>query len=213
MTDIYFYQLPDNPSWADYEPFLPLISGERRARIGRISSIPNRILSICPELLLRRIASERLSLPNDGLHFSASEHGKPVLIGHEDFFFNWSHTRDAFVLAVAESPVGIDMERRRPHREARRLAERFFAEKELSYVTGESSGLEDRFFEVWTRKEAFTKYTGSGLTVDLRSFDVTEDSALTAELTTFQLQDYIVSLCCDSREYTLTELKEIAPPQ
>ena len=212
MTDIYFYQLPEYADWADYEPFLPYISKERAARTARISSVPNRILALCPELLLRRIACERLSLTNNELRFAAAEHGKPFLVGHEGFFFNWSHTRNAFALAVAKSPVGIDLEPCRPHRNARRLAERFFAEKETSYVTGEVSDLDYRFCEVWTRKEAFTKYTGSGMTVDLRAFDVTEDPSLTSRLTTFRLNDYIISLCCDSTEYTLTELKEIAPP-
>ncbi len=212
MTDIFFYQLPENAVWTDYEPFLPLVSEERRARATRISSVPNRILCLCPELLLRRIACERLLLPNSALHFSVSGHGKPFLVGHEDFFFNWSHTRNALALAVADTPVGIDIERCRPHKDARRIAERFFAKKEASYVTQEVSDPDDRFCEVWTRKEAFSKFTGNGLTVDLRSFDVMEDPALTAKLVTFRLKNYIISLCCDSNEYTLTELREIAPP-
>ncbi|MCM1105429.1 MAG: 4'-phosphopantetheinyl transferase superfamily protein [Blautia sp.] len=204
MTDIYFYQLPDSAGWADYAPLLPQISMERQARIADMPSDRNKILSLCAELLLRRIACRQLAVENDSLHFQKSEHGKPYLCGHEGFHFNWSHTKDALALAVAGSPVGIDIEYCPPRGDAEKLARRFYTEKEAAYVLQADHGRGTRFCELWTRKEAYTKYTGSGLTVALNSFDVTSD----ARLITFQHAGYMLSLCCDPPDYQLTILTD-----
>ncbi|MCM1282867.1 MAG: 4'-phosphopantetheinyl transferase superfamily protein [Muribaculaceae bacterium] len=205
MTDIYFYQLPDSAGWADYAPLLPCISTERQTRIACMPSDKNKILSLCAELLLRRIACRQLAVENDSLHFQQSEHGKPFLCGHEGFHFNWSHAKDALALAVADSPVGIDLEQCPPRGDVEKLARRFYTKKEASYVLQADEGRETRFCEIWTRKEAWTKCTGSGLTVALDSFDVTSDP----RLTTFRHGDYMISLCCDSPGFRLTILTDI----
>lgn len=201
MTDLYFYQLPPKTDWAHHEPLLSYISEERAARILRMPSVPGKILHLYAELLLRRIACEQLAVDNDSLCFAATEHGKPYLVGHEDFFFNWSHTKDALAIAVSDDPVGVDIERLMPRGDACRLAQRFFTEKEASYVSEEASLSDLRFCEVWTRKEAYTKYTGSGLTAALNSFDVLNDPDIASRLTTLRHGGHMLSLCADSGEF------------
>ena len=82
-----------------------------------------------------------------------------------------------------------------------KLSQRFFTKNEASHVTSEASKCNARFAYIWTRKEAYTKCTGSGLTVALDSFDVMQDPTITANLKSFTHEDYIISVCCEDNDY------------
>lgn len=98
--------------------------------------------------------------------------GKPVLAGDTGIFFSVSHTGKVFACAVSDEEIGLDIQeaRRRDASRTRRLARRYFTEDEIAYLEGGfgNSGrteeeLTDRFYRLWTRKEAYAKYTGEGL--------------------------------------------------
>ena len=113
-------------------------------------------------------------------------HGKPYFPG-TDIHFNKSHSGDFKVLAIAETPVGVDIEKVR--KADLRVAKRF-CENEYNYITQKDS--EHRFFEVWTKKEAYLKYKGTGLNGGLDSFDV---FSLPEGITTFRFKEYFISVC------------------
>ena len=113
-------------------------------------------------------------------------HGKPYFPG-TDIHFNISHSGDFKVLAIAETPVGVDIEKVR--KADLRVAKRF-CENEYNYITQKDS--EHRFFEIWTKKEAYLKYKGTGLNGGLDSFDV---FSLPEGITTFRFKEYFISVC------------------
>ena len=76
------------------------------------------------------------------------------------------------LLAVARTPVGADVERRPGPPDATQVARTFLPPAELAWITAVDAGVEDRFLDVWVRKEAVVKYTGEGMSRDLRSFVV-----------------------------------------
>lgn len=80
--------------------------------------------------------------------------------------FSVSHSGDRIVLAVSDKEIGADIQRVNPR--AVRVAERFFTESENAYVGGDTQ----RFFEIWTKKEAYAKWHGEGLAAT-RDVDVT----------------------------------------
>ncbi len=72
--------------------------------------------------------------------------------------FNLSHSGDYLVLAVGDVPIGVDIEkitRVRP-----KVMERYFSDSEKEKVAKEGA---DAFYEIWTKKESYIKYTGNGL--------------------------------------------------
>ena len=107
-------------------------------------------------------------------------HGKPYFPG-TDIHFNISHSGDYKVLAIAETPVGVDIEKVR--KADLRVAKRF-CENEYNYITQKDS--EHRFFEIWTKKEAYLKYKGTGLSGGLDSFDV---FSLPEDLNSFRFKE------------------------
>ena len=101
--------------------------------------------------------------------------GKPVLQSRADLMFSVSHTGDVFGCVIcrakagqedapASSEIGLDLQLAQ-NRDVMRLARRYFTEEEIRYIeTGsDPAGKRRRFYRLWTRKEAYAKYTGRGL--------------------------------------------------
>lgn len=87
------------------------------------------------------------------------ENGKPYFTAHPELYFNLSHAGCYVVCAIAGAPVGVDIEGGRSC--SGKVAARFFSRDENAWImAGES---EERFFRLWTLKEAFVKTTGIGI--------------------------------------------------
>lgn len=154
---------------------------------------PNdEFLSFCARNIVKRVAASALKINPDDVVFLRHRYGKPYIKGYSDFHFNISHTKNAIVVAISNSYVGVDVERVRGI--DARIPNRFFAKGERQYVSLQSQGLEHRFFEIWTQKEAYLKWTGDGLTRPLKSFDVT-DTSLGTKFQTITKDGYIISVC------------------
>ena len=84
--------------------------------------------------------------------------GKPYL-ENSGLFFSVSHTGDTFGCLISDENAGLDLQYARSL-DHRKLAKRYYTAEEQEYT--ETHGLEG-FFRIWTRKEAFSKYSGRGL--------------------------------------------------
>ena len=140
--------------------------------------------------------------------FLKDKNGKPYIKNLPDFHFNISHSENAVVVAISNSEVGIDCEKLRSA--DLRIAKRRFTEKEYAYITEDSSNTDLRFFEIWTKKEAFLKQNGKGITLPLNSFDVTNNS-LDKIFYTYQKDGFFISVRTDSlnNDFTFLEIKPI----
>lgn len=160
MNSIYVL---DTRELAPYrEVAFPLLSEERREKVLSAHSEKDALRSLGAGLLLRRYVG-------DG-PFLHGEFGKPYLPDGPPF--SLSHGGELVVLAVGEgnAELGVDVEKTsRPWREA--VVRRLFTAEEQRWLDG--SG--ERFFRLWTRKEAVLKCRGSGLS-RLTVFSVLEDT-------------------------------------
>ena len=99
--------------------------------------------------------------------------GDPVL---EGIFFSRSHSKSHEVLCFSEGEIGVDCEdtAARPGIDKRykSIAGRCFTNDEQEYVLSGDGDPVGRFFEIWTAKEAYMKYTGNGFTEGFRTFSV-----------------------------------------
>lgn len=154
---------------AEYGYLLPLISEERRERIERMAVNGDKVRSLFAELLMRYEASEQLGVDFNELVFDKGEFGKPFIVGAKDYDFSVSHSALAIAFAGGFSAVGADIELIKQRKST--VTERFFSVNEVKYIK-QSGNTDDAFFEIWTKKEAYSKMLGKGLAAGFRSFDV-----------------------------------------
>lgn len=144
-----------------YMSYANKVSPEKRNQLYQCPSQNGRSLSLYAELLVRSIACQRFGLRNDQLMWRTSPSGKPYLDNIEGFHFSIAHKDGAIVAAVADSPVGIDIEPLAPIVPS--IYRRCFSQAEQSYLLHTPADMHRRFYEIWTRKEAYVKYSGTGL--------------------------------------------------
>jgi 4'-phosphopantetheinyl transferase len=124
---------------------------------------------------LRSILAGYLSMDPQQLAFSYGPYGKPSLRNApQDIQFNLSHSNDLMVAAVCRRGfVGVDIEQEEPKFPAREIAARYFCEREKNKITraDQKTGLRT-FFQLWTAKEAVTKATALGLSLELVKVEI-----------------------------------------
>jgi 4'-phosphopantetheinyl transferase len=149
------------------------LSEDEKERAARFHFMADRDRFIAAHGCLRDVLSRYLHCEPDQFSFSTNSHGKPALNGHI-VEFNLSHSGDFTLIAVAnECRVGVDVERIRSGISSHVIAQQYFSTAEFAEL--QSLPLEQRekaFFTCWTRKEAYIKAQGRGLSLPLESFDV-----------------------------------------
>jgi 4'-phosphopantetheinyl transferase len=159
-----------------------LLDPEERARAER--AVPDvRRRRLVAQIALRLVLAERLGRPADALAFVRGPLGKPALAGEDDLHFSVSHCGDDCLIAVTSlGPVGVDVERLRRLPGLDAIVARRCAPAEaaaLERLAGEPRLL--AFYRCWTRKEAYLKATGAGLTaLDGVTVSVGERAAILA---------------------------------
>lgn len=126
---------------------------------------------------LRELLGGYLNLPADQIAFVYGTQGKPSLTGphaSSGIHFNLSHSGDVALLAVTlNRELGVDVEQIRADFASEEIAARFFAPEECAKLqTLPAHQQADAFFNCWTRKEAYIKARGLGLSIPLDSFEV-----------------------------------------
>lgn len=127
--------------------------------------------------VLRVIIGGYLNMKPEQLRFSYSPFGKPALIsgsGESEIRFNLAHSGNIALYAFSrERELGIDIEHMHEDFDYLEIAEHFFSRAEISSLRAVPTQAQARaFFNCWTRKEAYLKAHGAGLSLALDSFDV-----------------------------------------
>ena len=124
---------------------------------------------------LRSLLCDRLGCGNDALSFQTAKHGKPYAVVHgapASIQFNVSDSGMHGLIAVAPAgSVGIDVEERSVNRDLDGMAEMVFDAEERALVIGAAGEQKvERFYRLWTAKEALVKALGTGLYLDVSTF-------------------------------------------
>ncbi|PRP92231.1 4'-phosphopantetheinyl transferase psf-1 [Enhygromyxa salina] len=159
-----------------------LLSDEETAKADRIIIESKRRQSYRARAELRRLLARYLDTDPRALCFSYGEHGKPALVadpeqGPAPLCFNLSHSGTVGLVGVIyERPqlrLGVDVEEARPGREFASIAESFFAPDEVEVFRRLPSTEEPAaFYRAWTRKEAYLKAIGTGLSFSSTAFSI-----------------------------------------
>jgi 4'-phosphopantetheinyl transferase len=150
------------------------LAPDERDRAERFYFDRHRERFVAARGLLRVILGLYLCRQPESVHFRYGTYGKPALAVCDPLHFNLSHSGDAALLGVTRvRELGVDLEQVRPRPYLEDIARRFFAPAEVAALAALAS--EDRelaFFNCWTRKEAFIKAGGEGLSRPLDQFTV-----------------------------------------
>lgn len=155
-----------------------LLDPEEQARAQRFRFFRDRRQYVIAHGLLRRVLARYLGRRPDRLEFGMGSAGKPFLLpdaGARPIEFNLAHSADVILMAATSGAiVGIDVERRSAGVEFDELIERFFsAHERAEFRRLPPATREAAFFACWSRKEAYIKATGLGVSLGLDYFDVT----------------------------------------
>lgn len=166
----------DKSQTKEYSKFL---SQDEIGRAERFKFSVDRDRFIKGRYLLRKISSDYLDVAPENIKFDYNAFGKPSLHDFPELYFNLSHSRNIiiFVFTVL-SEIGVDIEYIQNDLDHLDIGKTVFSKSELHQLREESDFLKPgKFYEYWTRKEAFIKATGFGLSlpIDLKLVSVIRD--------------------------------------
>lgn len=195
---VYYLLFGQTLSWDCVRAYLPLVSEQRQQRLARFAVERDKVASLLAQLLARYVLTQTLKIENAQIRFARDLRGKPYLESFADVRFSVSHTDGCVAFAIGTQRLGVDAERRRPAN--LRIAERFFTARETERIHT-SADRQAAFYEVWTKKEAYLKMRGTGLTESLRDFDVFDEWPR-IRFETRMLSEHTLSCCRESDSQT-----------
>jgi len=164
-----------------------VLSLDEKIRAERFRFERDRRRFIAARGILRQILGSCLSVEPSAVRFCYGRNGKPRLADTYDngkICFSLSHSQGIALYGFSRGrQVGVDIESIRDFTEMGEIARQFFSVNENEVFNGlPKSKKVDAFFKCWTRKEAFVKAIGDGLSYPLNMFDVSVDPGEPAEL-------------------------------
>lgn len=155
--------------------FHHLLSNDELIRANKFYFEKDKANYIYARALLRILSSKYLNIPPQKIQFGYSKYGKPFYKHNTPLKFNLSHSKEKMLVSFVNNyEVGSDIEYIKDNFDVLEIANNFFSKKEIEQLKKIPVSENKRaFFRCWTRKEAFIKAEGSGLSFPLDKFTVT----------------------------------------
>lgn len=173
---VHLWRIPLVATSAALQAYDSLLAPDERGRAARFHFEVHRRRFMIGRARLRILLASYLKTTPAALTFSYTDHGKPYLSG-QPLSFNLSHSEDAAALGITSNRnIGVDIEKIR-HDITEGIAERYFASAEVRALRSlPPTQQPGAFFRCWTRKEAYIKARGGGLSIPLADFEVPLDA-------------------------------------
>lgn len=220
MLRCYYMDISCDCSYEQSLALYGVLPEERQAKIKQMKNVGLAKKRILSGAFLQYVLSRVMEVPMKEIIYQYGEFGKPALaetvicsdttgLAENRIHFNLSHSGRFAVIAVSDTPVGIDIEGQKKNRLA--VAKRCFCMEEYEDIVAAPSGEEQdrRFLEYWTMKEAYVKWSGDGLRMPLNSFMIEKREKELSYVegqhgkicfATCFLEKYCVSVCCKNRQ-------------
>jgi phosphopantetheinyl transferase len=171
VIEVYFAETKD--IIAESDNLMNYADDKDKSASDRLHFEQDRNTHLFCHTLLRLIISEKLNIHPSEIMLIDDGKSKPYIDGFP-LFFNISHTRNAFALAFCDTnEVGIDLEEVNREMEFKSIIRRFFSAAERTFILDSPEDSINRFFLLWTRKEALLKAIGTGIISNLSHVEVT----------------------------------------
>ena len=187
------------PESEGLENIIAVLSEEEKDRFYRFKNEKAQFTFLTARVYLRFLLSKQISEQDNCqfLKIETTSAGKPYLKDYPNLFFNLSHTDNLILIAIANSPVGVDVEKNERNADKEAIIKHFFSEREQQSFFSQPDELRQlAFVKGWTRKEAILKATGEGLSAMKNyevSFEPETDNQLinTMSENKFHVKDFI----------------------
>ena len=177
--EVHIWAVALNRPGPEIEELRKLLDPAERQRADRFRFEADRLRYVVAHGYVRRVLSTYTKTAPENLSMIIGKYGKPELeqgIGRPGLHYSLSHSKEYAAIAVAQSPLGVDVEDPRELVDMGSLALSTFHPGEASAILSRSGkDAEAAFFCCWTRKEAVVKALGSGLFMPLDCFEVSVD--------------------------------------
>jgi 4'-phosphopantetheinyl transferase len=175
--EVHVWRAALNLSASSVQSLQQTLAPDEQRRAERFHFRKDREHFIVAHGLLRIILGRYLDIKLSQLRFCYSPYGKPALAkesGGDALQFNLSHSHGMALYAVTRRRnIGVDIERVRTDWPSEQVAEQFFASSEVAQLRAlPDNAWHEAFFRCWTRKEAYIKARGEGLSLPLDKFEV-----------------------------------------
>ena len=170
---IYIWQINTRVNEATYGSLKALLSSEEQERSDRFAFDKDRFAFVVANGVARLLLERFTGIAVASQRFEKNAFGKPSLVGSE-WDFNISHSGSLALCGLCQNcPIGVDVEQAKANFNPIELSEHYFSksEKTILQETVKSKRLE-AFYRCWTRKEAYIKAIGKGLSEPLDSLSV-----------------------------------------
>ena len=185
--------------------FLAALTREETEKVMRYRFEEDKIRSALGAWMMHRAFAE--DYPAERYEITRNAYGKPCypphLLKKKPAYFNLSHAGDLVVLAKADTDLGVDVEQIRPVDFSRFRT--VFSEEELRRIQ-QAAAPQEAFFALWTKKEAFVKCIGKGMTA-LGEYDEKADAFT---YTVHRREGHIITVCSETAE-ALGGIKVLEP--
>ena len=189
LNEVHVWSAKLSCSQMQRERFYQTLSTDEKERSARFHFDKDRFDYIVGRGILRQLIGTYKKIDPSKIVFDYGKHGKPRITdalqtsgGQLEFNVSHSHGMALFAFAI-DRELGVDIEQIRPLSDGHSIAERFFSKSEYEKFASVPPSLQSQaFFNCWTRKEAFIKAIGDGLTYPLDGFAVTLTPGVPAKL-------------------------------
>ena len=154
VIDLYRIYDINNLTDSLYDHYFSMMSNSRKEKVESLKDKDSRKRTVAGEMLAKQMLSQESGKREEDIVIEVGENGKPF---SNIMHFSISHTENLVVCAVAENKIGIDIEKIKPYDD--RLCRRITNDKEYEYINKDA----EKFFEIWTLKEAIIKRDGKGI--------------------------------------------------
>lgn len=180
LKEVHLWSADLNPPRARIDALRRLLTAEEVARADRFRFDRHRRRFIVRRGVLRLLSAAYLGRDPAAVRFEEGDKGKPFVpqaqtAAAQRLFFNLTDSKDLAMYAFTRgAELGVDVEILRPMPDALGIAEHFFSAEERDNLKGvPPEARSEAFFNCWTRKEAYIKAIGKGLSEPLDRFCVT----------------------------------------
>lgn len=192
---------------ADYnfksEALIDILPYNRREKALRIIPERDRQNCILAYLMLKYAYNEAYG--NKSFEILTGKNGKPF-IKNSDFYFNFSHCKNGVICAVANSPLGADIQNIKPFN--LRTSQKVCTQDEINYIKI-SEKADEEFTRFWTLKESIVKCKAQTLAqMNNYSFESPQKSfyAHNKYFETYKPGENIISVCGDIKHHDIKNI-------
>ena len=176
-NEVHVWRLYQEKTNSQIETLQGILSPDELARSEKFHFEKDRKKFILTRGILRKLLGSYLGKNPQQIRFNYTSFGKPFLAidsENNNLSFNLSHSGELVLYAITRNQkIGIDIEQIRDHTDVMAIAKRFFSPAEIGEMEkANEKNCTELFFRYWTRKEAFVKALGKGVSFPMERLDV-----------------------------------------